>query len=360
MNVTPISSDSSAASPTADDARPLVSLVLPLFNEAAILEAHFKKLEAHLATLAGEYRFEIILVNDGSRDGTGEIVDRLAATGGAIAVHHSSNFGLGQAFKTAFGICRGDYVVTMDIDLSYGPEHIDRLLAEIRKTRAKMVLASPYMKGGSISNVPPLRRVLSIWANRFLSLFAHGRLSTLTCMVRAYDGPFIRSLNLRSVGMEVMPETIYKTMILRGKIEQVPADLDWGPQLAAGGARRSSMRIIRHIFSTVLSGFLFRPFMFFVMPGLALMLVSLWINFWMIVHVVEAYASLGPEFVGDRIAAAVARAYELYPYSFLVGLVTLMLSIQLVSLGILALQTKSYFEEIFHLGSSIKRAAEKP
>ena len=139
-------------------------------------------------------------------------------------------------------------------------------MKKIRETKAKIVLASPYMKGGTIGNVPGIRRFLSIAANRFLSIFAQGHLSTLTCMVRAYDGPYIRALNLRSTGMDVMPETVYKSMILRARIEQIPAYLDWGPQEKGKTKRTSSMRVLRQIFTTLLSGFIFRPFAFFIFP----------------------------------------------------------------------------------------------
>lgn len=330
-----------------------MTIVLPAFNEEAILRQNVVTLFEYLDQLQERYRWEVILVNDGSEDRTGDIADELARDyQNLVTIHHEANFGLGQAFKTAFGVCRGDYVVTMDIDLSYSPDHIETLLQIIQTTPAKVVLASPYMKGGRISNVPALRRFLSIAANRFLSFFAQGRLSTLTCMVRAYDGDFIRGLKLRSTGMDVMPETVYKAMVLRIKIEQVPAHLDWGLQRAAGVGRRSSMRIFRHIIATILSGFIFRPFMFFVLPGLVLAILSVYVNVWMLIHVGEAYTALAVDngTIGN-LSLAVANAYDEYPHTFIVGLLSLMVAIQLVSLGILSLQSKAYFEDLFHLGS---------
>lgn len=337
--------------------RPLVTIVLPAFNEEAILERNVDILLDYLRTLEHRYRWEVLLVNDGSSDSTGDIAEQLALRFDELtALHHRTNFGLGQAFKTAFRRCKGDYVITLDIDLSYSPEHIEALLARIEGSPAKMVLASPYMKGGKISNVPTLRRVLSVYANRFLSFFAQGHLSTLTCMVRAYDGKFVRNLDLRAMGMDVMPETVYKAMILRARIEQIPAHLDWGLQQQAGTERKSSMRILRHILATVLSGFIFRPFMFFVLPGLLLLGLSLYVNIWMVVHIVDAYGGILTDAgVSGRLSMAVAEAYALYPHTFIVGLLSLMVAIQLISLGIMSLQSKAYFEDLFHLGSSRNR-----
>lgn len=340
--------------PSAAEDRPLVSLILPAFNEEAILEKNLGVIFDYLDGLSARYRWEVILVNDGSADRTGEIIDRIAAErAGVIALHHPRNFGLGQALKFGFARSRGDYVVTMDVDLSYSVAHIGWLLETIRSTKAKMVLASPYMRGGKIGNVPWLRKILSIGANRFLSLVAHGNLSTLTCLVRAYDGPFVRSLNLRAMGMEVMPELVYKSMVLRATIEQMPATLDWELQAGPGG-RKSSMRILRQIVRTLLSGFTFRPFAFFVLPGLALLAFAINVNAWMLIHFFDAWAALPPDTPG-RVSVAVADAYREFPHTFIVGLFSLTLSIQLISLGVIALQNKSYFEEMFHLASAVKR-----
>lgn len=331
---------------------PLVSIVLPAFNEAAILRDHLDILVRYLETELTDYRWEIVIVNDGSSDDTGEIAEAFAAErDNVIVVHHKRNFGLGRALRSGMSQTQGDYVVTMDIDLSYAPDHIRRLVEKLQTSGNKLILASPYMRDGKISNVPWLRKFLSINANRFLSMMAPGDISTLTCMVRGYEGPFCRSLVLRATGMEIMPEEIYKSMIVRAGVGQVPAHLDWGLQNKQI-RRASSMRIPRHMFSTLLSGFVFRPFMFFILPGLLLLAFAGWVNVWMVIHFFDALGS-APADVDDTISWAISTAYQEHPHTFIVGLLSLMLAVQLVSLGILALQSKSYFEEIFYLGSTV-------
>jgi glycosyltransferase involved in cell wall biosynthesis len=337
--------------------KPLVSLVVPAYNEAALVERNLLRLCRYMKSLEDEYRWELIFINDGSTDQTGELAETFAKTRDNIHVfHHITNFGVGQAFKLAFEHCRGDYVVTLDLDLSYSPDHIRKLLTKIRDTGAKIVVASPYMKEGMISNVPWLRRILSVCANRFLARTARGSLSTLTSMVRAYDGKFVKSLNLRSLGMEVNPEVIYKAKMLHARIEEVPAHLDWGSQKSGEFKRRSSMKVLRHTMAILLSGFLFRPVMFFIIPGLALLMFAIYVNTWTLIHFVEQYQNF-PQYAWffTRASAAVGAAYSQFPHTFIVGLLSLMLGIQLLSLGILALQSKSYFEEIFHLGASMYR-----
>ncbi len=336
---------------------PLVSIVLPCYNEGAVLEANLAEIMTYLRTLEGRRRFEVLVVNDGSRDNTGQVADRLAQKYSNLRVlHHPSNFGLGQAFMTAFAQSKGDYVVTMDVDLSYSPDHIGALLDTIETTRAKLVLVSPYMEGGKLTNVPWLRRTLSIWGNRFLRRFARGGVSTITCMVRAYDGFFIRSLVLRGTGMDIMPEIVYKTMVLRGNIQQIPGHLDWTKQVSAGPRRVSSMRIARHILGTIISGFIFRPFMFLVVPGLLMLLFSAYVNAWIVTHFFTALGQLPPEVLSaEGPSAALAQAYSDHPHTFIVGLLSLMLSLQLIGMGALALQAKKYFEEVFYLGVSLNR-----
>jgi len=337
--------------------RPLVSIVLPAYEEAAILRPHVVELLEYLKTLNPRFRFEIVIVNDGSRDQTGAIAAQLAVEFDGVRVfHHPRNFGLGQALKTGFAQCRGQYVVVLDIDLSYGPEHVGLLLDRITKTGARLVLASPYMRGGSVVEVPWLRVVFSRVANWFLARVSGQRISTMTCMVRVIDGRFLRSLHLRSTGMDVMPEMIHKAKLLRASIEEVPAELNWQRQNRIGKGRRSSLRIYRQILGTTVSGFILRPFTFLLVPGLLLITFSAYVNTWMVIHFVEAHVELGalPESAHD-ISAAVALAYARFPHTFIVGLLSLMLSLQLIGMAMLSLQNKKYFDELFHLGSTVLR-----
>jgi glycosyltransferase involved in cell wall biosynthesis len=341
--------------------KPLVSVVMPAFNEASVIEGSLERVCQYMATLEQDYRWEMLIINDGSSDQTGALAERFARTRENVRVyHHLTNFGLGQALRFATNHCHGDYILMLDMDLSYSPDHIQPLLERIRSTRAKIVLTSPYMKGGRVSNVPWLRRTLSTWANRFLALSVQGHFSTLTSMVRVYDGRFLRSLSLRAMGMDVMPEILYKARMLGARVEEIPAHLDWGALNAKKGQRRSSMRIVRHTAAIVLTGFLFRPVMYFIVPGLVLLLFALYVNGWMLIHFQRQFDSLTQysEFF-ERASAAVSAAYAGSPHTFLIGILALMLAVQLLSLGILSLQSKSYFEEVFHLASSLYRSAQE-
>jgi glycosyltransferase involved in cell wall biosynthesis len=346
---------------SAEVEKPLVSVVVPAFNEASIIERNLARICDYLESLEHEYQWELVIVNDGSTDETGNLAETFASTRSNVHVlHHMYNYRLGQALRFAFSKSRGDYVVVMDIDLSYSPDHIDRMLSRIRETRAKVVVASPYMKGGKVSNVPRLRKVFSKWANRFLCLTAtrdrfSDRLTTITGMVRAYDGKFLSHLNLKAMDVDIMPEIIYKAMILRARIVEVPAHLNWRYDATEGKQRKSSIRILRSILSSLLSGFMFRPFMFFVVPGIVLMILSLYPFFWIFIHTFNNLQNIPPsvQSYGSRLSGAIALAFQQSPHAFVVAGITLLLAVQMISLGFLALQSKRYFEELFHLSASM-------
>lgn len=341
---------------------PLVSVLIPAYNEAGMLEQNLSVIHDYLCGLSPRYRSEILVVDDGSSDATFEIADRIAAQRRGIrCLRHPVNLGLGQALRTGFAQAAGDYVVVLDSDLSYDTEHIERLLDALIAAKAQVAVASPYTKGGKVTGVPGYRLVLSRWANRFLAFFCpHADVRTLTSMVRAYDGDFLRSLNLRGQGVDINTEILYKALLLRGRILEIPAHLDWTLQNQSGIARLSSFKIVRSVVAYVLAGFIFRPFMFFVLPGVLLGLVALYVLGYTVLNVISVYGSAPPHPVFEgELSAALAEVYRARPHSFFLGGFTAVLSLQLSSLGFIAYQSKRYFEELFHLSSGIRHEVKE-
>ena len=113
--------------------KPLVSLVVPAYNEAAVVEKNLGVLCDYMRTLEAKFDWELLVVNDGSKDNTSMLAKAFAATRSNVFVlDHAVNFGLGQALKFAFNECHGDYIVTVDMDLSYSPDHIERMIDTMR------------------------------------------------------------------------------------------------------------------------------------------------------------------------------------------------------------------------------------
>lgn len=342
--------------------KPLITVVTPAFNEGAIIEANLKTLCDHLDTLRDRYRWELIVVNDGSRDDTGAKADAFARERpGVRVVHHPVNLNLGQGIRTGFAHATGEYIVVLDMDLSYAPDHVERLVDTLVATRADMAVASPYMPGGRCTAVPPLRLFLSKRANRFLAFFCHHvDLHTITGMVRAYRRDFVARLSLKSNDIEINTEIVYKAMMLRGRIVEIPAHLDWSGIVDRIASRPSSFKIARGILTYTLSGFYFRPFVFFFLPGLAAGLVATYTLGWIVYHVLGAYSAIAPgAFVDDRLSNAIGQVFRERPHAFFTFAISLVTGLQLLMIGGLSFQQKRYFEDLFYVASE-RRGERRP
>lgn len=312
-----------------------VSVLIPAFNEAAIIERTLITVRDHLAAPSFPYAWEIVVVDDGSTDGTAAVVDAFAASDERVrVVHHRVNFGLGQALRYGFAQARGDVIVTLDADLTYSVDHIDRLLDAFESTGAKIVVASPYAHGGVTTDVPFGRLLPSRVANRLLRAASNARISTYTGMVRAYDTRFLRTLNVRAMGMEVNSEILRQAQILRAQVVEIPAHLDWsGASRTAGG---SSLRMPRTTLAVGISAFLFRPVMFFMVPALLLFVVA-----------VAAWSF------------AIAQGFGGPPLLAALGIVSSLAAIQFAGFAFLALQAKRSFEDLFVLGTATYRSFQE-
>lgn len=337
---------------------PLVSVVIPAYNEALLIMSSLTEIHAYMRGLSDRYRFELIIVDDGSTDETGAICEAFAATRPEVRVlRHQVNFRLGQALRWGFAESKGDYVVAFDSDLSYAPEHIGRMLEAITSEHARVVIASPYMEGGRTSAIPWHRKAMSSGVNRLLAATSQGDLNTVTGMVRAYDGPFLRSLNLKAMGPEINTEILYKAQVMRARVIEIPAHLDWSNQEERMRSRRVSLRVSTTSKLLMFASFLFRPLMFFFVPGLLLLVLAAWTLGSVGVGVLRHFSE-GTGSFDSHLTFAFSETYRERPQSFIIGGISFVVAVQLITLGLLATQSKRYFEELFHLGTNSRRQVD--
>jgi len=147
-------------------------VILPTYNEAGNIERMvgevLKVRDAH-----------ILVVDDNSTDGTGEIADRLAEKSLEVSVlHREGKLGLASAYIEGFhhGLANGfEYIQQMDCDFSHDPGDIPRLLAEMKAHEADLVIGSRYVRGGAIEGWPIARHVLSKAGNLYARfILSHG------------------------------------------------------------------------------------------------------------------------------------------------------------------------------------------
>jgi glycosyltransferase involved in cell wall biosynthesis len=150
----------------ADVAR-LISVVMPCFNEEATVEAQVQRV---LATRALGLNLEIVVVDDGSVDGSAEILDRLAQGVGSLRlVRHKRNIGKGAALRSGIRAATGEVILLQDADLEYNPAEYPKLLGPILREIADVVYGSRFRGGDEV-------RVLYFWhsiANRVLTLISN-------------------------------------------------------------------------------------------------------------------------------------------------------------------------------------------
>jgi len=133
------------------------SVIVPTYNEKDNLKA---LVEAVLSAAD----VEIVVVDDASPDGTGELADSLAVTYGIKVVHRSGKLGLASAILEGFNASSGEILGVIDADLSHPPQLIPKLIEPIAEGRADVVFASRYVKGGGQINWPWWRKITSAGA----------------------------------------------------------------------------------------------------------------------------------------------------------------------------------------------------
>lgn len=342
--------------------KPLVTIVLPAYNEEAIVKESLQKISNYLKGLNHSYDFEILLIDDGSKDETFNIATKCKESIPNLRIlRHHVNMNLGTSIKTGFANARGKYIVTYDMDMSYSLDHIGVLLDTIVTTLSDIVVASPYMKGGKVTNVPFMRKYMSQFVNFYMSISAQRKLHTFTGMVRAYKTDFVKSLNLKAVDYEINPEIIYKALVLRARMVEIPAHLDWTFQNSFGEKRTSGLRILRGVFSGLMAGFIFRPYIYFIAFGTIFFLIALYIFTWIFINIYNVYSDVivNTGYFDDRFSKAVSEVFIHRPHSFLLGGFVLLVALQFLSMGFISLQNKRYFEENFHINTSILKKLKR-
>jgi dolichol-phosphate mannosyltransferase len=187
-------------------------MVVPTYNERERLE-HFVRA---LAGVLGGARIdgEIIIVDDNSPDGTGELADGLARELPVRVVHRAGKLGLGSAVMAGFGVARGEVLGVMDADVSHPPERVPVLVAALQDTGADVVIGSRYIPGGGTKNWPLSRTIMSRTACLVARLVTpvHDAASGFFVLRR----PVIQGVEIKAAGFKICLE-----LLVRGSVRSV-------------------------------------------------------------------------------------------------------------------------------------------
>jgi dolichol-phosphate mannosyltransferase len=200
-------------------------LILPTYNEAENVEAVVRSALEHLAATGLPHT--ILVVDDNSPDGTGQIADRLAAHSEAVRVlHRPGKQGLGRAYLDGFALALengAELVMEMDADFSHDPADLPRLIAAAGA--ADLVLGSRYVPGGGVANWGVVRRTLSWGGCAYARLLLGVPVRDLTGGFKCFHRRVLEALDLRQVhadGYGFQIELTYRAVKAGFTVAEVP------------------------------------------------------------------------------------------------------------------------------------------
>jgi glycosyltransferase involved in cell wall biosynthesis len=193
---------------------PKLSVVIPVYNEVQTLE----EVVARVREVPVDK--EIILVDDGSTDGTREVLSRLEGQSGLKVIYHEKNQGKGAALRTGFEHCEGEIVIIQDADLEYFPEEYPSLLEPIEKGWADVVYGSRFL--GHPHRVLFFHHYLANQLLTFLSnLFTNLNLTDMESCYKVFRRDVLQKLDLKSNRFGFEPEVTAKMARLKCRVFEV-------------------------------------------------------------------------------------------------------------------------------------------
>ena len=215
-------------------------VIIPTYNERESLPVQLAGVREHAPDV------DVLVVDDGSPDGTGEWADEAAAGDSHVHVlHRTAKAGLGAAYQAGFawGLERGyDVLVEMDADGSHQAHELPSLLARVGE--GDLVIGSRWVPGGSVRNWPTHRRLLSTGANTYVRLALGIGVKDSTAGFRAYTADILRAIDLHDVesqGYCFQIDMCWHVLRAGGTVVEVPIEFVERVQ----GASKMSGAIIR-------------------------------------------------------------------------------------------------------------------
>jgi len=187
-----------------------LSVLIPAYNEAPTVEALIRRVAAV------DVDKEIIVVNDGSTDGTGEILDRLDIPGLRV-IHHPKNQGKGAAIRTAIAAAQGDAIIIQDADLEYDPDDYHKLVEKMVAENAKVVYGVRSLKGQK-----PFIRLGNQFLTWMTNLIYGSRIHDMETCYKLVDRELMQSFRITCNRFDLEAEVTAKILKRGHRIYEVP------------------------------------------------------------------------------------------------------------------------------------------
>jgi dolichol-phosphate mannosyltransferase len=223
-------------------------ICLPTYNERENLAAMVDALDRVRASVEG---LEVLVIDDGSPDGTGEVADRLAGDRPWLHVlHRPRKEGLGRAYLAGFAwaLARDyDRVLEMDCDFSHDPERVPALIAATADGAADLALGSRYTPGGGVRNWGLARRVISAGGCLYARVILGLPVRDLTGGFKCFRREVLEAVDLgavRAEGYAFQIEMTYRAVLLGFRVREVPITFT---DRIAGGSKMSRRIVLEAV-----------------------------------------------------------------------------------------------------------------
>src|SRR4051794_23736197 len=287
---------------------PRVSVVIPCLNEGETI-GECVTLSRGVLDEAG-YHGEVIVVDNGSTDGSGE----LAHAAGALVVDEPRR-GYGSAYLAGLAVAQGDYIIMVDADLTYDFTEIPRFVDELE--HGAQVVIGNRMQNIKPGAMPLLSRIGNPLLSGFLNVLHRTNVRDVHCGMRALRRDVLPVLNLRTFGMEFASEMVIRATRERLDVREVPIELHPRVGQSKLSPFRDGWRHLRVIL-------VYNPTFLFMLPGAVMLLAGALITLLVFVQV--------PVF-----------GRGLYVHSLIVGCLLVLLGVQAVGTGLAARAFGVYF-----------------
>ncbi|MBM3784006.1 MAG: glycosyltransferase family 2 protein [Acidobacteria bacterium] len=203
----------------------LITIIVPCYNEIDGLPQLYRRLSA-MRENGHMPGWEVLLVNDGSKDGTREAINRLTAENVWIrTVHHDTNKGLGAAMRTGFGNTQAPIVCTMDSDCTFAPETLPAMVTMLQ-AGADIVTASPWHPESAEGTVHPVRKILSQGASWVYRQILGDQVHSFTPMHRVYRREVLKKVAFHSNNFSAVAEVLIRAMFMGFRVKEMPMPVD--------------------------------------------------------------------------------------------------------------------------------------
>jgi dolichol-phosphate mannosyltransferase len=237
--------------PADGDWRPRTWLVVPTYNEAENLEPFVRRVLPQLASAAGDHH--VLIVDDSSPDGTGDIADRLAGELDSVEVlHRAEKNGLGRAYAAGFerALAQGaELVMQMDVDFSHDPAAVPSLIEAA--SDADLVLGSRYVAGGGVTDWGLARRLLSRGGSWYARTILGVPVRDLTGGFKCFRRDLLERLaasGFQTAGFGFQVEMTYRALRAGARVQEVPILFR---DRQAGASKMSSRIVVEALWRVV-------------------------------------------------------------------------------------------------------------